>query len=505
MKKISLKKIVGALFALMTFSTFGLYGQEFQASLFNEANQSMRIARQAQADVLSPRAFGEAIEAYNDAKEKYNEEGELSEIKEKLAKANGKFKESTENTKVGAVMFSSALSARVDARNAEANRFVSEMWVDAEEQMKDAAEDLEKGNADKAKEKSVEATKLYRNAELESIKANYLTNAKRLLETADKNKVYKVAPKTIGESKALVSKAEKELLENRYDTDDARYMAKEAEYQALLAMHISKEEKIYDDKDFETEDFLLMSYKPIATIGESLNIHSRFDKGVDVPVSEITNRIASDQLRIANLESSLFNYKVTNESLRGMLNEQQNMLASVKGKQSDEALKAQKRQDALQSRMDRMDEVNLKFEQVQQIFNKEEAEVFRQKDDVIIRMIGINFDVGKSQIKQEDYAKLTKLQKAMDLFKDANIVIEGHTDSQGGDELNLKLSQERSDAVLSYLNANTSINKARFSTRGFGESRPVANNETLGGRKLNRRIDIVIKPNFPEILLGSNK
>jgi OOP family OmpA-OmpF porin len=196
--------------------------------------------------------------------------------------------------------------------------------------------------------------------------------------------------------------------------------------------------------------------------------------------------------------------KVTNESLRRMLDEQRNILASVKGKQSDETLKAQKRQDALQSRMDRMDEVNLKFEQVQQIFNKEEAEVFRQKDDVIIRMIGINFDVGKSQIKQEDYAILTKLQKAMDLFKDANIMIEGHTDSQGGDELNLKLSQERSDAVLSYLSANTSINKERFSTRGFGESRPVANNETLAGRKLNRRIDIVIKPNFPEILLGSN-
>jgi outer membrane protein OmpA-like peptidoglycan-associated protein len=114
-------------------------------------------------------------------------------------------------------------------------------------------------------------------------------------------------------------------------------------------------------------------------------------------------------------------------------------------------------------------------------------------------MIGVNFDVGKSQIKQEDYALLTKLQNATNLFSDASIVIEGHTDSQGGDDLNLKLSQERADAVLSYLNANTTIDRGRFSTIGFGESRPVANNETMAGRTLNRRIDVVIKPNFQEI------
>jgi outer membrane protein OmpA-like peptidoglycan-associated protein len=118
-------------------------------------------------------------------------------------------------------------------------------------------------------------------------------------------------------------------------------------------------------------------------------------------------------------------------------------------------------------------------------------------------MIGINFDVGKSQIKQEDYAQLTKLQTAMSLFADASIVIEGHTDAQGGDEQNLKLSQERADAVLSYLNANTGLDASRFTTKGYGESKPVANNESMAGRKLNRRIDIVIKPNIMGMLIGS--
>lgn len=483
-------RLVGT-FLVLIMALGSLHSQGLQASLFDEVNKSMQMAKNAQADVLSPRAFGDAMDEYNDAKKEYNENGDLSDIREKIGNANSKFREATENTKVSAVMFSSALSARIDAISAEAEKYVNEMWKDAEEEMKEAAEKLEKGDANRAEEKAIEATSLYRKAELESIKANYLNNAKKLLEKADDDKVYKEAPKTIAEAQSLVAQAEKELLENRYDTDDARYLAKEAEYKALLAINIAKEEKILDDKNFETEDFLLMSYDPLTRIGESLNIKVKFDKGLDIPVSEIINRINDDKQLMTNLESALVSQQLTNENLEALLSEQQKILDKMKGTLTEEALIAQ-------NRLKRLEDINAKFEQVQQIFDKEEAQVFRQKDNVIIRMIGVNFDVGKSQIKQEDYALLTKLQKAMNLFSDASIVIEGHTDSQGGDDLNLKLSQERADAVLSYLNANTTVDRQRFSTIGFGESRPVANNETIAGRKVNRRIDVVIKPNFQE-------
>ncbi len=494
MKNIPIK-LIGALFVLMLAQS-SLYSQGLEASLFDEVNQSMRMAKHSQADVLSPRAFGEAMDEYNGAQDEFSENGELSDIRKKIEKANIKFQKATENTKVSAVMFSSALSARSDALSAEADQFVKDMWLGAETELKKAAEELEKGDSNDAKEKATEATSLYRKAELESIKANYLTNAKELLQKADDDKVSKVAPKTLLEAQNLVSQAEKELLENRYDTDDARYLAKKAEYKALLAMHIAREEKILDDKDFETEDYLLMSYEPLSRIGESLNIDMKFDHGIDSPVSQIIEKITNEQQRIVNLESTVYSQRMTNENLQAMLDEQQTSLEAMEVTLSDEAL-------ALQNMIDRMEIINSKFEQIQQIFNEEEAQVFRQKNDVIIRMIGVNFEVGEAQIQREDYALLTKVQEAMDLFQEASIVIEGHTDSQGGDELNLKLSQERADAVLEYLNANTSVDKTRFSTKGFGESRPVANNETLAGRKSNRRIDIVVKPNFQEVLLGS--
>jgi outer membrane protein OmpA-like peptidoglycan-associated protein/HEPN domain-containing protein len=387
--------------------------------------------------------------------------------------------------------------------NAEAAEFSKKSWNEAEEEMKSAAIELEKGDANDAKEKATKASALYRTAELESIKANYLSNAKKLIEKAEANKVHKTAPKTLNEAKELVSSAEKELVDNRYDTDEARYMAKEAEYKALLAMYIAQQAKILEDKDFQTEDYLLMMYEPINRIGENRGIEMNFDKGVEAPVLLIMADMENDKDRISDLETELYRKNRQNESLNGMLAEQRKIQEIMKGKLSEEALQAQKRQQILQNRINRVAEIDAKFDKIQQIFNLKEAEVFRQQDDIIIRMIGINFDVGKAQIKEEDYALLTKVKNAVNIFENAVIIIEGHTDSQGSDEINLELSKERANAVLSYLTANTDIDKERFGTRGFGESKPVANNETSAGRAQNRRIDIVIRPTILDTLVSN--
>lgn len=462
--------------------------------MFDDVNKVMLSATTAQADVLSPKAYQEGMEAYKEAMDDYREDGELSQIKENISTAHTKFSESIENSRVSAVMFSGALSARNDAIHAEAGQFSKRMWTEAEEEMKQAAVELEKGDADDAKEKANTASGLYRKAELESIKANYLTRAKELLDKADDEKAYKAAPKTFNEAKSLINNAEKALAENRYDTDEARHLAKEAEYKASLAMHIAKQKDALDDLDYETEDYLLMMYKPLSTIGENLGAEVRFDQGIDAPVGQIIASINKDEARIISLEGDLYDSRSKNKTLSEMLDEQRKIQETMEGQQSKDAQDAMKRQQELQARIDRAEDIDAKFDQIQRIFNQDEAQVFRQKDDVIIRLIGVNFDVGKAQIKEEDYAVLAKLEKAVDIFEDATIAIEGHTDSQGSDDVNLELSLERADAVLSYMRANINIDSARFSTKGFGESKPLANNETVSGRTQNRRIDIVIRP-----------
>lgn len=494
--KNNLLKSIGTLIIVSVLSSYA-YGQELQVSLFEDVNRTMQEAYETQADVLSPGKFEEGMEAYKAAQKGYADEGEIAGIKQNIGKADRKFLEAIENTKVSSVMFTQALSARKDAMNAEAQKFSKDLWNDAEEEMKEAAVQLEKGDAGDAKEKAKTATGIYREAELESIKVNYLANAKKLVEKADADKVSKAAPKTLKEAKELINKAERELVENRYDTDEARHLAKQAEYKVLLAMYIANQKKIFNDKDYDVEDYLLMSFEPLEKIGENLDMEMRFDKGVAAPVAQIVGRLDQNEQQIFNLKAANYDSKKQNTNLTALLSEQRKIQSVKDGQMTEEALQAQQRQLVLQQQIDQAALIDEKFDKIQQIFTADEAQVFRQKDEVIIRMIGINFDVNTAIIKEEDYSILTKVQTALTTFDNASIVIEGHTDSQGGDDANMELSKKRADAILSYLSANSKINKARFSTEGFGESKPVANNETALGRTKNRRIDIVIRPTLP--------
>ena len=75
---------------------------------------------------------------------------------------------------------------------------------------------------------------------------------------------------------------------------------------------------------------------------------------------------------------------------------------------------------------------------------------------------------------------------------EGEIIIEGHTDSQGDDQFNQNLSQERADSIKQYMINAMLIPNYRIIATGYGETRPIANNETALGRQKNRRIDIVI-------------
>ena len=79
-------------------------------------------------------------------------------------------------------------------------------------------------------------------------------------------------------------------------------------------------------------------------------------------------------------------------------------------------------------------------------------------------------------------------------YDDTNILLAGHTDSTGSDEYNLELSRSRAHSVADYL-VIQNVNSERFSVDGYGESDPVATNDTDGGRAQNRRVEIAIWAN----------
>jgi len=123
-------------------------------------------------------------------------------------------------------------------------------------------------------------------------------------------------------------------------------------------------------------------------------------------------------------------------------------------------------------------------------FSEEEAEVYQQGDRLILRLKNLNFKTGSAKIPESSTDLLTKIDGILKAINPQSVSIVGHTDSRGSQEMNQKLSFYRAKAVESFLSEKNA--QLKTETKGLGEERPLATNETLKGRALNRRVDIIV-------------
>jgi outer membrane protein OmpA-like peptidoglycan-associated protein len=125
----------------------------------------------------------------------------------------------------------------------------------------------------------------------------------------------------------------------------------------------------------------------------------------------------------------------------------------------------------------------------------EGAEVERVGEGIRITFeSGILFDVDKAALRPEAKENLDKLAVILNKYDDTDVLIEGHTDATGSEEHNLDLSRLRAQSVSNQL-ASDDVNPSRFTIMGYGESQPVATNETAEGRQANRRVEVAIMAN----------
>jgi|GEM_PF-2971589 len=103
----------------------------------------------------------------------------------------------------------------------------------------------------------------------------------------------------------------------------------------------------------------------------------------------------------------------------------------------------------------------------------------------------VNFKTNDATLDEEAYRTLDALIVQMKKFPKVKFVINGHADNSGTDAVNMKLSQERADAVRSYL-ISKKVDIKRISTQAFGSAYPIANNEVEEGRAKNRRVEIKV-------------
>ena len=110
---------------------------------------------------------------------------------------------------------------------------------------------------------------------------------------------------------------------------------------------------------------------------------------------------------------------------------------------------------------------------------------------LIVNMSDVLFDTGRYTLKPGAREKLAKVTGIILGHPGLKIEVEGHTDSVGGEDYNMKLSENRANAVREYL-VNEGIKYESVSSRGFGKTRPVADNGTAAGRQRNRRVELVV-------------
>ncbi len=487
---------------LLTISLASAYAQSQPTAkeVFAPLDQTIAEAKDQYVDFYSPKFFAEGMQDYQAAVRVYRDKGIGADLQKAMQKATDQIDKAMDQTKIAQATFPDAWNARLDAMEAEAVKYQPEGWQKAEEAFNEAARQLERGKLDNAREDGQEAEELYRASELNAIKNNYLVNARKLIEQADDEKADREAPQTFKRAQDLLAQAEKDLNENRYDFDAARLMAQQAEYEAQHAMYLANKVRSLDKSNVSLEEMLLAGEASVTNIASAADMVAKYDQGMEVPVNALVNHIKTYQdsaTYLANAYASAEKQIADLEALNEEQSKMAELLMNEKSAEMEEQIAAAaKKQEELARKLAWQDEVKRKFDQTYEIFSEDQAQVFRQGNNVIIRLYGLSFPVGKADIEPKYYPLLGSVQDAVNLFDNAKVIIEGHTDAQGGDKINQELSEKRATSVREYMLAATDLGASGITATGYGESRPVANNETAEGRAKNRRIDVVIEPQF---------
>ncbi|MEM7282890.1 MAG: OmpA family protein [Pseudomonadota bacterium] len=467
--------------------------------MFGHALKAQESADSANAKHLAPDTYKSAASALKSAEQRFSSGKSVESIQKKLLQAEETFEKSKLIAEISAEKLGGLLKARMDAKAVSAQDFNKRDWTRAETAYKYAIAYMEDGRQRAAFEKVKIAAPLYREMELEAIKAQFLTDTRLLLVQAKKERSKRYAPKTLQKAQMLLAEAERELTENRYDADKPRSLARQAQYEAQHALYLTRYAKEAREKQRTTEDIVLEWEEPLQQIAASADMVAHFEQGHATTTNDVLNYIEERNVSAQKLEQEISDRDQQILAMEDNLMAMQADISDLHARLGDKALEQEqlaREQQRLQRRLAFQEDIRQKVLELEDTFTRTEANVFRDSDQVYIRLVGLNFDSGSASVKAEHFNLLKKVHEAITVFPGSDIYIEGHTDAYGGDESNLVLSEKRAFSIRDYLSANTSLTSDMMKAVGYGETKPVANNETPQGRKKNRRIDVRIVPHL---------
>lgn len=488
---------------------------------FDELTHVIDSARILEADVFSPKMFAKAAKAYDKAKASIEQQKKAKSVRKHTAEAREYIENALKAGEVAKLSLSEYLAARIKAQTAHAPSLVSVLYGKAEKQFIKATAKVESGDVKGALKEAAKSTLLFDFAEMEAIRVDILGAADRLIEKSLADDAGKYALSTLDKARTARRKANALLSRDRYDRDESVAEATRAEYEAKHASNIALSVRALRRNDQAWEKLMLIYEIQMNRVGGAIGLsHLPFDNG---PLAAADTLIAY----IGGLSSDYAGLEADSRTMsRGVSGALESILASLgqNSSQSDpialaEAVAEQvntlmKENNDLLSQLDaertqfadltaahdeisselavRLEREN-KFREAKRLLNPSEGEVlFNSSNDIVLRLSGLSFDIGKSEIKDEHIALLEKIKAVIEMFPGSKLVVEGHTDASGEALSNVRLSEKRAFAIMQYLRQSLLLPADRIRSIGYGADHPVASNQNKSGRAKNRRIDIII-------------
>lgn len=309
-----------------------------------------------------------------------------------------------------------------------------------------------------------------------------LIDARLAFDRANNSQTRTLAPNELADAKRALNRAESEYQRNPWSLN-ARDSAYVAQRRVQIAESRARLELARRDKANADQQLAASQDQATSELSQA-RAKLRAEEEAKRQAEAARQRDAADQAeraRQAEADRVAREAQAQKDELaraQAQLNEQRTQL-QARQQELEEARKQQAQAEA--DRRAAMQELQ-RFAKVQE----------EQRGTVITLPGGLLFAPGHSDLSADAQRALEQVAQALKTVPDQHVVIEGHTDSRGAEDTNYELSVLRANAVKDFLSSR-GVERDRIESVGFGETRPVASNESAEGRATNRRVEIVVQ------------
>ncbi len=436
-------------------------------------------ARAAAVHLLAPRAFGTAADRLEDARREVRRGSDAGT--RVLSAAGDALDAATAAADGSRTRFRDPLAARDRARAEDAAARASEAWRAAEEELARAGRDAERGDTGGLAERVVRATELYRRAGRAARTDRLLGPAEDARQVALSAGASELAPASFAAGEAALARA-RAALDAEGDDEAVETPAAAGRRAFERAARIAM-----------LADSVVRRQLPVERLIEAHEADlSRLLAAAGIGGEALTR---DTEAATDTLAAFIDGLRRDNQRLAGRLEDERatsGQLADRVGVLENELAESEQRFEDTRGRLAERQERDARLRETQALFGPEEGDVILNGDRLVLRLYGLTFASGSSDVVDSQAPLLTKVQRVLREYPNAPVRIEGHTDSQGGAEANRVLSQRRAIAIREYLLARLPISSSRIEAVGMGEDQPIASNDDEEGRRRNRRIEIIL-------------